>query len=177
MAGTIKISTDQVEAIAASIENNNKKLKSTLEDSQSAVKSLSSTWQGEAAQSTISAYDTFATNYFQTYYDIIDAYVKFCAQNLNMYFSAVKNAFRDEWRNQESKLLSVISINGFIMAYNRQLRKNGLREYDFYQNSFGKMQMDFSKEGFPYTSSQYRMFSNKILMEAFGFSQEEIQNC
>ena len=107
----------------------------------------------------------------------LDAYVKFCAQNLNMYFSAVKNAFRDEWRNPESKLLSVISINGFIMAYNRQLRKNGLREYDFYQNSFGKMQMDFSKEGFPYTSSQYRMFSNKILMEAFGFSQEEIQNC
>ena len=53
MAGTIKISTDQVEAIATSIENNNKKLKSTLEDSQSAVKSLSSTWQGEAAQSTI----------------------------------------------------------------------------------------------------------------------------
>lgn len=50
MAGTIKISTDQVEAIATSIENNNKKLKSTLEDSQSAVKSLSSTWQGEAAQ-------------------------------------------------------------------------------------------------------------------------------
>ena len=46
MAGTIKISTDQVEAIAVSIENNNKKLKSTLEDSQSAVKSLSSTWQG-----------------------------------------------------------------------------------------------------------------------------------
>ena len=32
MAGTIKISTDQVEAIATSIENNNKKLKSTLED-------------------------------------------------------------------------------------------------------------------------------------------------
>ena len=45
MAGTIKISTDQVEAIATSIENNNKKLKSTLEDSQSVVKSLSSTWQ------------------------------------------------------------------------------------------------------------------------------------
>lgn len=107
----------------------------------------------------------------------LEAYVKFCAQNLNMYFSAVKNAFRDEWRNPESKLLSVISINGFIMAYNRQLRKNGIQEYDFYQSSFEKMKMDFSKEGFPYTSSQYRMFSNKILAEAFEFSQEEIQNC
>ena len=92
MAGTIKISTDQVEAIATSIENNNKKLKSTLEDSQSAVKSLSSTWQGEAAQSTISAYDTFATNYFQTYYDIIDAYVKFLRQNVSTDYQATETA-------------------------------------------------------------------------------------
>ena len=80
MAGTIKISTDQVEAIATSIENNNKKLKSTLEDSQSAVKSLSSTWQGEAAQSTISAYD------------IIDAYVKFLRQNVSTDYQATETA-------------------------------------------------------------------------------------
>ena len=92
MAGTIKISTDQEAAIATSIENNNKKLKSTLEDSQSAVKSLSSTWQGEAAQSTISAYDTFATNYFQTYYDIIDAYVKFLRQNVSTDYQATETA-------------------------------------------------------------------------------------
>ena len=92
MAGTIKISTDQVEAIATSIENNNKKLKSTLEDSQSAVKSLSSTRQGEAAQRTISAYDTFATNYFQTYYDIIDAYVKFLRQNVSTDYQATETA-------------------------------------------------------------------------------------
>lgn len=77
MAGTIKISTDQVEAIATSIENGNKKLKTTLEESQAAIKSLTSTWQGEASQATIGAYESFAANYFQNYYDIIDSYVKF----------------------------------------------------------------------------------------------------
>jgi len=82
MAGTIKISTDQVEAIATSIDNSNKKLKTTLEDSQTAIKSLSSTWQGDAAQATMSAYDSFAAKYFQNYHDIIDAYVKFLRQNV-----------------------------------------------------------------------------------------------
>lgn len=83
MAGTIKISTDQVEAIAASIENSNKRLKSTLEESQSTIKSLTSTWQGEASQATVGAYDSFAANYFQNYYDIIDAYVKFLRTNVS----------------------------------------------------------------------------------------------
>lgn len=83
MAGTIKISTDQVEAIAASIETSNKKLKSTLEESQSTIKSLTSTWQGEASQATVGAYDSFAANYFQNYYDIIDAYVKFLRTNVS----------------------------------------------------------------------------------------------
>lgn len=83
MAGTIKISTDQVEAIATSVENSNKKLKTTLEESQASMKSLSSTWTGEAATATINAYDSFAANFFQNYYDIIDQYVKFLRQNVS----------------------------------------------------------------------------------------------
>lgn len=92
MAGTIKISTDQVEAIATSIETSNKKLKSTLEESQSAIKSLNSTWQGDASQATISAYDSFAANYFQNYYDIIDAYVKFLRQNVSADYQSTETA-------------------------------------------------------------------------------------
>lgn len=92
MAGTIKISSDQVEAIAANLENNNKKLKTTLEESQTSIKSLSSTWQGEAAQATISAYDSFATNYFETYYNVIEAYVKFLRQNVSADYQATETA-------------------------------------------------------------------------------------
>lgn len=92
MAGTIKISTDQVEAIATSIESSNKKLKSTLEESQSTIKSLTSTWQGEASQATVGAYDSFAANYFQNYYDIIDAYVKFLRTNVSADYQATETS-------------------------------------------------------------------------------------
>lgn len=92
MAGTIKISTDQVEVIATSIENNNKKLKQTLEDSRTAIISLEKTWQGEASQATISAYNSFATNFFENYYETIDAYVKFLRQNVSADYQATETA-------------------------------------------------------------------------------------
>lgn len=93
-----------------------------------------------------------------------------------MYFAAVRDAFRDEWNDPNSKLLTVISINGFIIAYNRQLHKNGIKDFGYYSDCFRKMNIDFSKDNFPYTSSQYRMFSNQILMNAFGFTEEEVQD-
>ena len=92
MAGTIKISTDQVEAIATSVDNSNKKLKATLEESKSAMKSLNSTWQGEAAQATVAAYDSFAAKYFQNYHDVIDSYVKFLRQNVSADYQATETA-------------------------------------------------------------------------------------
>ena len=74
-----------------------------------------------------------------------------------------------------TKLLSVIAINGFIIAYNRQLSKNGLRDYQFYNGCLKNLEIDFSKDVFPYTSSQYRKFSNLILVQAFGFTEEELE--
>lgn len=103
-------------------------------------------------------------------------YIDFCSKNLNMYFAAVRDVFKDEWNDTNSKLLTVISINGFIIAYNRQLHKNGMKDFEFYSSCFRKMSIDFSKENFPYTSSQYRMFSNQILIEAFGFSEQDLQD-
>lgn len=108
--------------------------------------------------------------------EALNAYILFCAKKINMYFAAVKEVFKEEWNNPDSKLLSVIAINGFIIAYNRQLPKYGIREYKFYNDNLRKLKIDFSKEQFPYTSSQYRMFSNQILMQSFGFSQDELEN-
>lgn len=106
--------------------------------------------------------------------DAIDKYVEFCANKLNEYFSAVKSAFPEDWADPNSKLLSVISINGFIIAYTRQLSSYGIQNYEFYLEKFKKLHIDFSKENFPYTSSQYRKFSNQILTQAFGFSEEDL---
>ncbi len=101
-------------------------------------------------------------------------YITFCSERLNTYFSAVRDVFKDEWNDPNSKILTVISINGFIIAYNRQLQKNGMRDFDFYCKNLRKMRISFSRESFSYTSSQYRMFSNQILKEAFGFSEQDL---
>lgn len=82
MAGQIRVNTDQVAQIASSIEALNKKLDDELKTSQNTIKALSSTWEGEASQATVSAFDSFAAKYFQNYYDIIDSYVKFLRTNV-----------------------------------------------------------------------------------------------
>ena len=103
----------------------------------------------------------------------LNAYIDFCAANISMYFSAVREAFHSDWDDPESKLLSVTAINGFVIAYNRQLAKNGIRDFAFYKDHIKSLSIDYAKENFPYTSSQYRKFSTQILTEAFGFSEGE----
>ena len=83
MAGQIRVNTNQVAQIATSLENLNKRLRTELDTSQTAIKSLSSTWEGEAAQATISAFDAFAAKYFQNYEDVISNYVKFLRTNVD----------------------------------------------------------------------------------------------
>lgn len=106
--------------------------------------------------------------------DAIEEYVRFCAGTLRNYFGAIKKNLRSQWNDETSKLLSVISINGFIIALTRQLSVNGVQEFDFYDNIFSGWNFDFSKENFPYTSSQYRKFSTRILLEAFKLPESVI---
>ena len=93
--------------------------------------------------------------------------IMFCTKDLSCYFSAIKNNFKDNWFNPESKLLSVTSLNGFIIAYNRQLKINGIKDFEFFNNRMKNLDVDFSKEKFVYTSSQCRKFSDVILKKAF----------
>ena len=102
--------------------------------------------------------------------EALQDYVDYCATQLDMYFSAIKERFKVDWADSNSKLLSVVSINGFIMAYHRQLEANALQEFSFFKSKFATLSIDFSKENFPYTSSQYRKFSGQIISEAFGLS-------
>lgn len=104
----------------------------------------------------------------------IEEYVKYCANILRSYFGAIKKNLASDWNDDTSKLLSVISINGFIIALTRQLSVNGVCDFNFYDQKFKNWHFDFSKDGFPYTSSQYRKFSTKILEEVFGLSTDII---
>lgn len=106
--------------------------------------------------------------------EAIEEYAKYCTSTLNNYFGAIKKNLRQQWDDTDSKLLSVISINGFIIALTRQLGINGVQDFKYYDQIFEGWKIDFSKDGFRYTSSQYRKFSNQILSEAFKISEEEI---
>ena len=105
----------------------------------------------------------------------LNDYITFCAKTIDLYFSAVRDSFKTDWNDPNSKLLSVISLNGFIMAFNRQLAKNGIQDFDFYRNHLPNLSVIFAKDKFPYTSSQYRKFSSQILEEAFGYTAEELK--
>ena len=105
----------------------------------------------------------------------IQAYVEYCASVLRKYFGAIKKNLRKEWDDKDSKLLSVISLNGFIIAFTRQLSVNGVNEFEYYDELFKGWSFNFSKEGFPYTSSQYRKFSTEILKQVFKIPEDTVE--
>lgn len=93
MAGnSIRISTDQVEGIATELENLNNRLEETLTNSKNTIDNLQNIWTGEAAQETISSFDSFAGKYFQSYKDIIQQYVTFLRQNVAAGYLQTENA-------------------------------------------------------------------------------------
>lgn len=108
--------------------------------------------------------------------DAIEEYVKYCDATLRNYFGAIKKNLRTQWEDESSKLLSVIAINGFIIALTRQLSVNGVQDFAFYDKVFSGWEFDFSKESFPYTSSQYRKFSTRILKEAFKIEDSIVES-
>ena len=88
MSDLIKIDTAQVVAISDSLLNNN--LQEKLTEAQKAVANLESVWSGEAANATIEAVNSFATEYFQSYKDLIDQYVQFLRKNVAEGYDSVE---------------------------------------------------------------------------------------
>jgi len=76
------LDTEQVLSIASEIENDNNELLRLLNESKATIEGLSASWTGKASDETRSAYDSFANEYFQSYHDILDQYVKFLRSNV-----------------------------------------------------------------------------------------------
>lgn len=103
---------------------------------------------------------------------LLDEYVKYCSGVLAQYFSAVRAANSEAWKDDTSKIRSTTSINGFIIAMRRSLPHHGVLSFDEYRGKFGALSVDFSLTGFPYTSSQYAKFSRAILADGFAIESE-----
>lgn len=109
-------------------------------------------------------------------------YIEFCSNYLNIYFSTIREIFKDEWEDIEwSKILSTTSINGFILALRGSLRSTNIQEREYYKKAFSKLAISFRKgdkssdgeDKFPFTSSQYAQFSRLILKDVFNIETEE----
>lgn len=105
---------------------------------------------------------------------LLEEYVDWCATTLDMYFSSVRSAFKQDWDDVNTKILSTTSINGFIIALRRSLPGQQIRKFEDYRGMWADLKVDFGRSDFKYTSSQYAKFSRQILREAMGFSEEEI---
>ena len=82
MSTKMILDSEQVLGIATQIESDNQALQRLLEESKTTLNSLSSSWTGAAAEQTRSSYETFAGKYFQTYFDVLEQYVKFLRKNV-----------------------------------------------------------------------------------------------
>jgi len=82
MSTQITLDSEQVLGIASQIESDNQQLQQLLNDSKAAIDSLSSVWTGQAADETRASYETFAGKFFQTYFDVLEQYVKFLRTNV-----------------------------------------------------------------------------------------------
>lgn len=104
---------------------------------------------------------------------LLDEYIAFIVTTLDHYFGALKRAFTNDWKDVDSKILSTTSINGFLIALRRSLDAFGVKDHEFYHQKFSSLEIDFSKNNFEYTSSQYNKFSKLVLVEAFGLKEQD----
>lgn len=101
--------------------------------------------------------------------EVFNQYIKDCTKNIGDYYKAVKNNFKKSWDDhKKNKIFSVASVLGFFIAYKKSLKKHGLNDYEFYNNKLSKLDIDFDRKTFYYSSSKgWGDFSRKILKECF----------
>jgi len=96
--------------------------------------------------------------------ELYDKYIKFCVEYLTKYFSAIKKVFKADWDSQDkdNRFFSVTSITGFVIAFRKSLKKYGLKDNIFYEQKLKKLSIEFTKRKFPYKSSHWNAFAEKI---------------
>lgn len=99
--------------------------------------------------------------------DLLDDYVKFAATVVATMLGAIRSSNKAAWEDENSKILSTTSINGFLLAVRKTLPTYGVLTHGAYVERFERVSTDFSRDQFPYTSSQYAKFSRFILAEGF----------
>jgi DGQHR domain-containing protein len=96
----------------------------------------------------------------------LEDYVAYCATTIGAMFSALKQVHADDWKDPDSRILSITSINGFVLAFGRSLSTLGPLSRDEYVDRFQKAGFKFDRPSFSFASSQYAMFSTEVEAKA-----------
>ncbi|HIU70255.1 MAG TPA: DGQHR domain-containing protein [Candidatus Enterosoma merdigallinarum] len=100
----------------------------------------------------------------------IDEYITYCTESLKTYFKAIKSKFKSNWK-KDSKLLMIISLNAFIIAFKESLKMtDGPKNYDYYAQVFKDWDFSFSdssEKKFPYAGAQYSRFAKEEIIPLF----------
>lgn len=92
MSSRIVLNTEQVLSIASQLEADNAALQDLLNQSKSTIMGLSSVWTGSAAEQARTSYESFASKYFETYYDLLEQYVRFLRANVAEQYSQAESS-------------------------------------------------------------------------------------
>jgi DGQHR domain-containing protein len=101
----------------------------------------------------------------------LNKYVEYAATQLNMmargFSSNVDSAF---WTTDRkiSRALNATTINGLVFCMRKLLENKKVGDsFEYYQERFGKMNVDFRPDRFPYKSSHWRALGDKLYQDCF----------
>ena len=78
----LKMNTDGVVASANNIKNLNNQMRSNFNNVQKAISKLDASWDGSAASSAMSKFNSIKSKYCSARYNVLDNYVKFLYQQV-----------------------------------------------------------------------------------------------
>ena len=93
------------------------------------------------------------------------SYIEYCVKALNIYFGAIKDVFSEEWHQENSKILTSLSLNGLILSlsYSLNLEKFYKKDFNYYKSKIQKLRNgNFSFDKPEFVSSQWSKLADII---------------
>ena len=116
----------------------------------------------------------------------VESFSSFCKNMIASYFKAVKSRFIQEWRDPNSKILNIVPINAFLIAFRETLEQaNGPQSYSFYLDMMKNLEYcfhDTNDSKFKYSSgSRYNAFAREVMIPVFeayisNYSSDEVDH-
>ena len=102
--------------------------------------------------------------------DVLSAYVRHCASEINVFFSAFRDRLGVLWTTDRkiSRAVNTTTFNGLIYCLRLLLQADKLGDFDSYRKAFTQLEVEFTPSEFDFKSSHWRDLGERIYRECFG---------